>query len=377
MSPLFEIPVDDRYQRHRLIEGWDQDRLFRSRILVAGAGAIGNEVLKNLALLGVGEVLVVDFDRVELSNLTRSALFTEGDVGRPKAQVAAEAAKRLNPDVRAEWLDGDLEYDLGLGAVRGCDAAIACLDSLYARLVLNRACSLGGIPLVHAGISASAAEVAVFDARSGACFECGTGAAAARDVARRFSCTGYRNAIPEKRVPTTAITASLAGSLAVSELLALLHHEEGGCLPGLGPGRRAYLSLETMEIQRVEMERNTSCRWHEPATVTATVSHGRRLTVLEVLKVLDAETVLLHHEMLASLQCPTCGNREEVMRPVRRCAAGVETCPSCGKEREAERFFTVDASSQFASATLESLGIPADALVEFVRSGERSWAHLS
>ena len=65
---------DDRYSRLRLIAWWEQEKLTAAKVLVVGAGALGNEVLKNLALMGVGLVYVVDFDTIEESNLTRSVL---------------------------------------------------------------------------------------------------------------------------------------------------------------------------------------------------------------------------------------------------------------------------------------------------------------
>ena len=82
------IDDDDRYARLRLIAWWDQDKLAASRVMVVGAGALGNEVLKNLALLGIGTVYLVDFDRIEQSNLTRSVLFRPAtvDVRRWKRQ---------------------------------------------------------------------------------------------------------------------------------------------------------------------------------------------------------------------------------------------------------------------------------------------------
>ena len=85
--------MNDRYARHRLVDGWDQDKIARASVMVVGAGAIGNEVIKLLALYGVGHVLIVDFDTVELSNLSRSLLFREADIGRAKAVVAAERAR--------------------------------------------------------------------------------------------------------------------------------------------------------------------------------------------------------------------------------------------------------------------------------------------
>src|SRR5437588_11469685 len=91
-GPALVIDDDDRYGRLRLIPWWRQDRLAAARILVVGAGALGNEVLKNLALLGVGTVYVIDRDVVETSNLSRSVLFRAEDGGRPKAEGAARRA---------------------------------------------------------------------------------------------------------------------------------------------------------------------------------------------------------------------------------------------------------------------------------------------
>ena len=89
---------EDRYDRLRLIQWWDQRRIANAKIMVVGAGALGNEVLKNLALLGLGEIHIVDFDSVQTSNLSRSVLFREKHTGKSKAAVAAEMAGELNPD---------------------------------------------------------------------------------------------------------------------------------------------------------------------------------------------------------------------------------------------------------------------------------------
>src|SRR5689334_15768239 len=98
-QPILLIDDDDRYSRLRLIAWWDQSKLGKSTMLVVGAGALGNEVVKNLALLGIGRIFLVDFDTIEPSNLARSVLFRSADKGRSKAEVAAERARELNPDV--------------------------------------------------------------------------------------------------------------------------------------------------------------------------------------------------------------------------------------------------------------------------------------
>lgn len=79
---------ESRYNRHHLIDWWDQTRLKAANVSVAGAGALGNEVLKNLGLVGVGNITIIDFDTVSITNLTRSVLFRESDVGLPKVEVA-------------------------------------------------------------------------------------------------------------------------------------------------------------------------------------------------------------------------------------------------------------------------------------------------
>ncbi len=79
--------AEGRYHRQSLIAWWDQDLVGNAKILVVGAGALGNEVLKSLALLGVGHVVVYDMDRIEESNLNRSVLFRTGDEGRISLQV--------------------------------------------------------------------------------------------------------------------------------------------------------------------------------------------------------------------------------------------------------------------------------------------------
>jgi adenylyltransferase/sulfurtransferase len=100
MPEVLFLDDADRYSRLRLIHWWDQEKLRAASVMVVGAGAIGNEVLKNLALIGVGNIWVVDCDDIEDSNLTRSILFRRDDCGQSKAVAAGRALKDINPDVR-------------------------------------------------------------------------------------------------------------------------------------------------------------------------------------------------------------------------------------------------------------------------------------
>ena len=134
------IDDHDRYSRLRLISWWRQEKLQAAKVLVVGAGALGNEVLKNLALLGLGTTYLIDLDDVELSNLSRSVLFREQDGGQPKAVVAARRALELNPEITVIPMHGDVITDVGLGLFARVDLVIGCLDNREARLWVNRQC---------------------------------------------------------------------------------------------------------------------------------------------------------------------------------------------------------------------------------------------
>ncbi|MET8154618.1 ThiF family adenylyltransferase, partial [Actinoplanes sp. NPDC005259] len=106
---------EGRYARQSLIPDWDQSRLSAATFVLAGMGALGNEVAKNLALLGAGRLIVCDRDTVATSNLSRSVLFAPDDVGEPKAVVAARALARLAPSTVVSARVGDLINAVGGG----------------------------------------------------------------------------------------------------------------------------------------------------------------------------------------------------------------------------------------------------------------------
>lgn len=150
----------DRQER---IPGWRQDRLSQGRALVVGAGALGNEVVKNLALMGIGYILVADFDQVERSNLSRAVLFRKSDTRshRSKAEVVARRAKVLNvmSQAHVQPFYGDVVWELGSGVFRRVDVVIGCLDNVEARMVLNAACLFTGTPFIDGGILGLAGNV--------------------------------------------------------------------------------------------------------------------------------------------------------------------------------------------------------------------------
>ena len=117
---------------------FQQDRIAAAKIMVVGCGALGNEVLKNLALMGAEHLTLVDFDRVVSGNLSRSVLFTRADAeeGRNKVDVAAERLVRINPRISVKTVCGDIAFDVGLGLVRQAfrlstgDAVLLCVGEM-------------------------------------------------------------------------------------------------------------------------------------------------------------------------------------------------------------------------------------------------------
>ncbi len=145
-----EIFKSRMYARQQLIEGWDQQTLEKSCVMIVGVGALGCEVAKDFALMGIGKLILIDLDTVEASNLSRQMLFRSSDVGRPKAEVAAERLKEMNPFLKIDAYFKKLQK-LPMDVYEEADVIVATLDNFNARLDLNKICIRLKKPLVEAG----------------------------------------------------------------------------------------------------------------------------------------------------------------------------------------------------------------------------------
>ncbi|MCQ2079018.1 MAG: ThiF family adenylyltransferase, partial [archaeon] len=158
-------------------------RIHDSRILVAGAGALGNEVIKDLALAGFGNIVVADPDIIEESNLSRCVLFRDGDIGRNKAEVAASRAKDLYPGC-ATCAEPRRIQQIDLS---GFDVFIGCLDSISARLHLNSFAMYHHVPYVDGATDGFRGKMQVI-LSDGPCMECGINRTHINELHRTFSC---------------------------------------------------------------------------------------------------------------------------------------------------------------------------------------------
>lgn len=161
----------ERYDRQIRIEGWDQNLLFSSRVFIAGVGAIGCEVAKNLAMMGVGKIVLADYDFVELSNLSRQLLFRDSDIGRGKAIVAAERLREINPHVTIETFEHDIR-NLSEDIFNEVDLIFSCLDNWASRRWLNSVAVSLNKPLIDGAMSGFYGNVQLVFPKKTACLEC-------------------------------------------------------------------------------------------------------------------------------------------------------------------------------------------------------------
>lgn len=208
-----------------LLSWFKKDKVKNARVLVAGAGALGNEVVKDLALFGVGHIYVVDFDQIELSNLTRSVLFREEDAYNHshKAEIVAKRAMEINPQIKVTPIVGNLFSEVGFGLYRAVDVVIGCLDSRIARYLLNRLCMRAGKTWIDGSIENLTGAVKVYTPGIN-CYECGLSREEFNIIMLRTGCADVvRTQSSAGRVATTPISASIIGAMQVQEAMKIIH----------------------------------------------------------------------------------------------------------------------------------------------------------
>lgn len=365
--------MSDRYHRQRLMPEIDQDCLAASSVLLLGAGALGNEVLSHLAAAGVGHLVIVDFDRVELTNLHRTLLFRDEDIGRPKAQIAAREALRINPELRLEAVDGDFRFAIGLGYFRRADVVAGCLDSVGARAAAAQLCALAGVPYIDGGTNALIGEVRHYLPGAGPCYACTIDLEDRKRLLARWSCAGLAiTSTAEQERPALGATSGVVGShQAMAVLLALLERQRNWGTAHVYDGLRG-------RMEPVRLPRDPECPNHEGSLPIAASFQGStaqtRIADLDV-SLGPAAGARLRHTLVVDLVC-VCGNRELVLRAL--AALGPESlrCPTCGEERSPETLATIPRQHPLWYRPLSELAVPPGDIVGLVGERGTLWIEL-
>lgn len=352
---------EGRYGRQELASWWDQKKVSSARVIVAGAGALGNEVIKLLALIGVGQITVIDFDKISPSNLARMVLFRESDVGRSKVQVVAERISEINPGVNVVAIEDDLRFGIGLGEYRSADLVFGCLDSINARWALNRKCMRAGVDWIDGGISDFHGLVARYGPKDGACYECNFTSKTIERFNQRYSCPyGFVNDLEDEKVPTTAVTTSAIAAIQVQQGLLMLHDND----QALKRGERATLFLMPFFMNKDVLPLNPECLAHDllPETIHSS-SYSQGITVNEAIEAAkrilpSLKTLSLPFELVVEFYCSQCEQTENVLKPKEKVFQNQSKCDKCGQLRDPKIISTINESSELAELTFEQLGIP-------------------
>ncbi|MBI4862428.1 MAG: HesA/MoeB/ThiF family protein [Candidatus Riflebacteria bacterium] len=228
----------ERYKRQLL--AWTEDqqhRLKDARVLIAGAGGLGSPLAMYLAVAGVGHIRVVDRDAVDLSNLNRQTLHTEGDIGRLKTESAVEALRDLNRDIHVEGVTRIMDDGTIDELVDGHDIIVDCTDNFPVRYVLNRKAVRSGLPMVHGGIRGFLGQLTFIAPGKGPCLAC-----------------IFKQAPEPESIPVFGATPGVIGALQATEVIKYL--------TGVGDlliGRLLIYDGEAMEFQNIKIERDPGC----------------------------------------------------------------------------------------------------------------------
>lgn len=167
--------IFERYEKQLLFKPIGlkgQHRLNKSRVGILGIGALGSNLASICARSGVGELVLVDSDRVELSNLQRQMLFDESSIGCYKAACAAEKLSRVNSEIRIEAFTERLDVRNFRDLFGSCNLLLDGTDNFATRFILNQQTLEHGIPWIHSAVTASSGQSMFIMPRKTACLRC-------------------------------------------------------------------------------------------------------------------------------------------------------------------------------------------------------------
>jgi len=198
----------EKYARQIMLKGFGltgQEKLKKARVFIAGAGGLGSSSATYLAAAGVGTLRIVDYDKVELSNLNRQVLHWPEDIGKRKVISARDKLKQLNPQVTVEAIEEKITEANIAQLVAGCDLIVDAMDNLPARYLLNKTAIKNNIPFFHGAVYGFEGRAMTVIPGKTACLRC-----------------VYRGAIPEETFPVIGVTPAVIGCIQATEVIKYL-----------------------------------------------------------------------------------------------------------------------------------------------------------
>jgi adenylyltransferase/sulfurtransferase len=368
---MLNLSLDEsgRHHRQELITWWDQKKLQKSKVLVVGAGAIGNEVVKNLVLVGVGSIDVCDMDTIENSNLSRCVFFREQDLGEYKSQVLARRASELDKNISVTAFTDSVQR-MGIGQLAEYDLVIGALDNREARAWVNQACRKLGKAWIDGAIEGLRGIVRFFD-EEGPCYACTLTEEDYKGMSHRRSCALLA---PEDllagKTPTNATTASLVAGVQVQEAIKYLVGRAdllslvGACWVYVGDSMTSYVTK-----YRQDPECQAHDKYEEIVALSNQIGTLKELINLSLEK-LDSNTefvVDFEEDVVTIYPCPDHGG-SQITRVRSSLNLGAGRCDSCQRELLGDISSSVSQGSEMLLLTPAEIGLAKSEIVT-VRSG--------
>lgn len=255
--------MDNYFARQELILDEDTgDKIKTSKVLVIGAGAGGNEVLKNLALMGFGNFTIVDFDPIEESNLSRTTLFTKEDVGKSKSEIASNTLNQISlhksPNIKG--INAKIQ-DVGKQIFFDHDIIVCCVDTMDARAYINDWCVKLKKPFFEMGFEKFTVQISFFpnENSTDSCL---------RELIGQGNFSGARQSCSKlkmkdsnlEHIPTIQVAAAMAGVLIATEIILYLKGESRLKNKVLQYAAAYHRSLV------IDVPQSTKCHKHEQVT---------------------------------------------------------------------------------------------------------------
>ncbi|HST09468.1 MAG TPA: ThiF family adenylyltransferase, partial [Terriglobales bacterium] len=338
---------------------------------------LGNEILKNAVLLGFRKIVLVDLDRIEESNLSRTVLYRNRDIGTFKADAAARACHELTPDVTVQPLVANIVHSVGLGVFEWSDLILAGLDNREARLWINRSAWKVNRPWIDGAIEGINGVARVFLPGVAPCYECTLGEVDWNLLQKRMSCNLLvLEQDTESKIPTTPTISSIVAGIEVQEAVKLIHG-----LPTLASKGYVFEGLNHSSYV-VEYTENQDCMSHYTVPEIVHLPEKAAELSLEDLRAraqadLGSADVVIEfsRDVIHKFVCPACHREELQFAPAGSVPFDAAKCPQDGQLRAVETLHNFTGDKELGGRRLHQLGLPL--LDLFVaRYGEREIGYI-
>lgn len=390
MIAIHRLPsISSPFDRQALIPGWDQERVSCARVLIAGVGALGNACAADLALTGIQRFVLVDFDTIDTTNLSRTILFRRGDEGRSKVRIATQRLSELvlDGDSHIVPLETDVVWNLGWGVYRRVDLVFGCVDSAEARAAVGAPAWAFGVPAIFGGIYGYDGGVMMQGAIDGPCVACSFSRQEWADTQRRYSCDQVRRQLAEEaKIPTTQVSSAFTAALMVQESLQILHGERTHL------GTRLFFAGRWPTLERFTVRRSPRCPFHqETREVIELPDLSYRSVTGEVVERITrllgtGITIALGRDFLLTSRCKGCGEELPLWRPRHRIFEQDLVCDACtlvGRPPVVDpriqtlRTLSTQADARVLDLSFDELGIPPLHVLQVQSSRGTHWIELT